>query len=83
MRIRLSFFIPVVAAGVMGGFVGGVVTRASCAGSCSGAAVFFIGLASGLTAAVGVGVVAALAHRSLAEWRQTKAGERGEGEIQG
>lgn len=80
MKIRLSFFIPVIAAGVVGGFIGGVVARAGCAGSCAGAGVFFIGLASGLTAAIGVGVVTALAHRSLAEWRQTKYGEAGEHE---
>ena len=69
MRIRLSFFIPVLASGAVGGFIGGVVAQASCAPSCRGLSVFVIGLFSGLAAAAGVGVVTALAHRSLKEWR--------------
>ena len=75
MRIRLSFFIPVLASGLVGGFIGGVVAQAGCAGSCRGVSVFIIGLFSGVAAAAGVGVVTALAHRSLKEWRRDQTGD--------
>ena len=70
-RLRWTFAIPVLAAGAAGGFIGWAVARVGCLdGSCSPAAVFVIGLVSGLVAAVGVGIVVVLADRSLREWRE-------------
>ncbi|WKZ83019.1 MAG: hypothetical protein QY307_01845 [Acidimicrobiia bacterium] len=62
------FLIPVVVAAVTGGVIGFYVTDASCTAGCAPAAVS-IGLVVALACAVGVGVVAVLAARSLGEWR--------------
>ncbi len=72
-RLRYSFFLPVVGAGLVGGFIGWTVTAVGCADtSCSPIMGPVIALASGLVAAAGVGVVVVLADRSLREWRDNQ-----------
>lgn len=74
-RLRYSFVIPVLAAGLVGGFIGWMVTRVGCVGSsCSPLTNLAIGLVSGLVAAAGVGIVVILADRSLREWREWQDG---------
>ena len=70
-RLRYSFLLPVLTAGVVGGFIGWTVARVGCSGSaCSSLAGLMIGVVAGLVAAAGVGVVVVLADRSLREWRE-------------
>ena len=74
-RIRYTFAVPVVLAGVTGGFIGWTVTRLGCDGiSCSQVANVAVGLLTGLVAAAGVGIVVVLADRSLREWNEWRAG---------
>lgn len=62
--------VPVLLSAVAGGIVGFVVTDASCApGSCGAAAAVVAALVA-LGVGAGVGVVAVLAVRSIAEWRE-------------
>ncbi|HDH03743.1 MAG TPA: hypothetical protein ENH15_05810 [Actinobacteria bacterium] len=58
-----------------GGFIGGIVTAISCSPNTCLPNVVAIALLSGIVTAIGVGVVAVLAVRSLGEWRT--AGEQG------
>ena len=70
-RLRYSFALPVLAAGVVGAFIGWVVTGAGCVdGSCGTLTKLAVALISGAVAAAGVGIVVVLADRSLREWRQ-------------
>lgn len=62
--------IPVVVAAIAGGIIGYLVTDASCApGSCAATA-SVVAILGALATGVGVGVVAILALKSLAEWRE-------------
>ena len=80
-RLRYTFAIPVLLAGVTGGFIGWTVTRLGCDGtSCSQVANAVVGLLTGLVAAAGVGIVVVLADRSLREWNEWRAGSGGETE---
>lgn len=64
--------IPVIVSAVAGVVVGYIVMDASCApGSCAAAAAV-TGALVGLGAAAGVGVVAVLAVRSIAEWQEQR-----------
>ncbi len=70
-RLRYTFLVPVLLAGVVGGFIGWTVTRVGCSDTpCSALSSLAIGVMSGLVAAAGVGVVVVLADRSLREWRE-------------
>ena len=70
-RLRFTFVVPVLLAGVVGGFIGWTVTRVGCSdAACSALSSLAIGVVSGLVAAAGVGVVVVLADRSLREWRE-------------
>ena len=74
-RLRYTFVMPVLAAGLVGGFIGWTVTRVACIGnSCSLVTNLAIGLVTGLVAAAGVGIVVVLADRSLREWREWRDG---------
>ena len=78
-RLRFTFAVPVLLAGITGGFIGWTVTRLGCAGtSCSQVANVVVGLLTGLVAAAGVGIVVVLADRSLREWNEWRA-RNGEG----
>ena len=83
-RLRYTFVIPVLAAGLVGGFIGWTVTRVGCIGnSCSPVTSMAIGLVSGMVAAAGVGIVVVLTDRSLREWREWQdSGQSGaEGDV--
>lgn len=70
-RLRYTFVVPVLVAGVVGGFIGWTVTRVGCSdAACSAVGSLAIGVVSGLVAAAGVGVVVVLADRSLREWQE-------------
>ena len=70
-KLRYTFVVPVLIAGVVGGFIGWTVTRVGCPdAACSALSSLAIGVMSGLVAAAGVGVVVVLADRSLREWRE-------------
>ena len=78
-RLRYTFLVPVLAAGLVGGFIGWTVTRVACIGSfCSPVTNMGVGLLSGLVAAAGVGVVVVLADRSLREWREWRDDQEGD-----
>jgi hypothetical protein len=62
--------VPTVLAAAAGGFIGFFVTNASCSPASCPAAASLVGLGVGLASAAGVGVVAVLALRSIAEWRE-------------
>lgn len=82
-RLRYTFAVPVLLAGVTGGFIGWTVTRLGCDGtSCSQVVNVAVGLLTGLVAAAGVGIVVVLADRSLREWNEWRAGI-GDGEEGG
>lgn len=69
LRLRLTFVIPVVLAGLIGGFIGRTVAQVGChEAACNALTVPLVMLASGLVAATGVGIVVVLADRSLREW---------------
>lgn len=77
-RLRFTFAVPVLLAGVTGGFIGWTVTRVGCSGtSCSQMANLIVGLLAGLVAAAGVGIVVVLADRSLREWNEWRADSGG------
>lgn len=61
----------IVIAGVCGGLVGHAVTELQCSDGCPALA-GSIGLAGAALAASGVGIVAVLALRAMAEWRTTE-----------
>ena len=67
-RARLVALLAVGFAGACGGLVGYAVTDLQCPGGCPTMA-GTIGLGGAVIAAVGVGIVAALALRAMAEWR--------------
>lgn len=74
-RLRYTFVVPVLVAGVVGGFIGWTVTRVGCSdAACSALSSLATGVVSGLVAAAGVGVVVVLADRSLREWREWQNG---------
>ena len=74
-RLRYTFLLPVLLAGVTGGFIGWTVMRISCGTApCSPFSTLAVGLLSGLVAAAGVGIVVVLADRSLREWNEWRAG---------
>ena len=76
-RLRYTFVVPVLVAGVVGGFIGWTVTRVGCSdATCSALSSLATGVVSGLVAAAGVGVVVVLADRSLREWREWQNGAR-------
>jgi hypothetical protein len=65
-------FVATVLAGVLGGIIGYGITDVT---SDSGAAIFFGALVGALFGAIGVGVVAVLVLRAMAEWqRQPRTG---------
>ena len=61
--------LSVIVAFLAGGFIGWMVTAISCEPESCVLTAAGVGLASGIVTAIGVGVVAALAVRSLGEWR--------------
>ena len=67
-RARLVALLAIVFAGACGGLVGYAVTDLQCPGGCPTMA-GVIGLGGAVTAALGVGIVAVLALRAMAEWR--------------
>jgi len=67
-RARLVALLAIVFAGACGGLVGYAVTGLQCTGGCPTMA-GVIGLGGAAIAAVGVGIVAVLALRAMAEWR--------------
>jgi len=76
MPSRTAFllaFASVVVAGFLGGVIGYGVTDVECTRSCSGSRA--VGTIIGAAiAAVGVGIVAVLVLRAMAEWRRGKGG---------
>jgi hypothetical protein len=72
MPSRLSYllvFTSVVVSGLFGGTIGYGLVDISCEGSC-GLAVAAGALVGAAIAAVGVGIVAALVLRAMAEWKR-------------
>ena len=67
-RARLVALLAIVFAGACGGLVGYAITDLQCPGGCPTMA-GVIGLGGAVIAAVGVGIVAVLALRAMAEWR--------------
>ena len=67
-RARLVALLAIVFAGACGGLVGYAVTDLQCPGGCTTMA-GIIGLGGAVIAALGVGIVAVLALRAMAEWR--------------
>ena len=67
-RARLVALLAIGSAGACGGLVGYAVTDLQCPGGCPTMA-GVIGLGGAAIAAVGVGIVAVLALRAMAEWR--------------
>ena len=67
-RARLVALLAIVFAGTCGGLVGYTVTDLQCSGGCPTMA-GVVGLGGAAIAAVGVGIVAVLALRAMAEWR--------------
>lgn len=65
---RVLAFASILLAGLCGGLIGYAVVDLQCEGDCT-AASGFAGLAGAVIFAVGVGVVAVLALRAMAEWR--------------
>jgi hypothetical protein len=73
---RVLAFASIVAAGIAGGFIGWSFTDLQCTGDCTVAA-GVTGLATAVVAAVGVGIVAVLALRAIAEWNASTARSAG------
>lgn len=79
------FVVPVLAAAAAGALIGRNFARVSCvsteadgpSGDCLGREIAF-GIAGGIIAFIGVAVVAVLVIRSLREWREYQAGDRGQ-----
>jgi len=68
--LRYTFVVPVLIAGVVGGFIGWTVTRVGCSDApCSALGSLAIGAVSGLGAAAGVVLAVVLADPSLRAWR--------------
>ena len=67
-RARLVALLAIVFAGACGGLVGYAITDLQCPGGCPTMA-GVIGLGGAVIAALGVGIVAMLALRAMAEWR--------------
>ena len=67
-------FASVVVAGLLGGTIGYGLVDLSCTGSC-GAAVLVGALVGAAIAAAGVGVIAVLVLRAMAEWKKTGPSE--------
>ena len=67
-RARLVALLAIVFAGACGGLVGYAITDLQCPGGCPTMA-GVIGLGGAVIAALGVGIVAVLALRAMAEWR--------------
>ena len=65
---RLVALLAIVFAGACGGLVGYAVTDLQCPGGCPTMA-GIIGLGGAVIAALGVGIVAVLALRAMAEWQ--------------
>lgn len=65
---RVLAFASILLAGLCGGLIGYAVVDLQCEGDCTVAS-GFAGLAGAVIFAVGVGVVAVLAMRAMAEWR--------------
>lgn len=80
---RLAFalaYAGVVAAGILGGVIGWGYASVSCEGACSLPLVTGA-LVGAAVAAAGVGVVAVLALRAMAEWRRPRPGRDGPGGL--
>ncbi len=67
-RARLVALLAIIFAGACGGLVGYAVTDLQCPGGCPTMA-GIIGLGGAVIAALGVGIVAVLALRAMAEWQ--------------
>jgi hypothetical protein len=67
----LLAFAGVVVAGLLGGTIGYGIVDVSCEGSC-GVAAAFGALVGAAVAAGGVGVIAVLVLRAMAEWRRNQ-----------
>ena len=67
-RARLVALLAIVFAGACGGLVGYAITDLQCPGGCPTMA-GVIGLGGAVITALGVGIVAVLALRAMAEWR--------------
>ena len=67
-RARLVALLAIGSAGACGGLVGYAVTDLQCPGGCPTMA-GVIGLGGAVITALGVGIVAVLALRAMAEWR--------------
>lgn len=65
---RILAFVAIVAGGMCGGLVGYGFIDVTCAGDCTVQA-GAVGVLGAVVGAVGVGVVAVLALRAMAEWR--------------
>ena len=63
---------PVLIAGSVGGVIGWIVTAISCQPATCVATSGAVAVVAALVSALGVGVVAVLAIRSLAEWREAQ-----------
>jgi len=68
LRARLVALLAIVFAGACGGLVSYAITDLQCPGGCPTMA-GVIGLGGAAIAAAGVGIVAVLALRAMAEWR--------------
>jgi len=67
-RARLVALLAIGSAGACGGLIGYAVTDLQCPGGCPTMA-GVVGLGGAVIAAVGVGIVAVLALRAMAEWQ--------------
>jgi hypothetical protein len=79
---RVLAFTSIVLAGVVGGFIGWAFADLQCEGDCTVQA-GISGLVVAVAAAGGVGVVAVLALRALAEWQAQKMTGAGSGRDPG
>lgn len=70
----LVAFAAVVVSGLFGATIGYGIVDISCEGSC-GLAVLAGALVGGAVAAGGVGVIAVLVLRAMAEWKRTEPGD--------
>ncbi len=66
--VRVLAFVSILVAGLCGGLIGYAIVDLQCDGDCTVWA-GLAGLAGAVVFAVGVGVVAVLAMRAMAEWR--------------
>jgi len=82
---RLAFalaYLGVIVAGLLGAAIGWGYATVTCEGDCRLASLAGA-LVGAAAAAVGVGVVAVLALRAMAEWRRPGPGARGAGPVSG